>query len=325
MAIALTSDHLMCLYRPIAPFIVIAMIALAYPGVVAHAQDMEPRAYSAVPTETNFLVGGYLRTTGSVSLDPSLPIQNIKASINTGILGYVRTFDLFGVSATAGVVVPFQSAQVSGQVFDAPKQVTRDGLGDIRFRFTTNLIGNPALTPAAFAQRKPATTFGVSLTTIAPTGDYNPNHLINVSSHRWASSRRSGSRNPSAIGSRMLPRVLVLHQQPRFLRRPCTWRGTGLGPSGAWRLQLSPRPLASGGPRALFRRRHHSRWDQQARLRIGYARRCHALGAAREGLLGKSGLVHLAERARERRIREPELQPTVSLVRSLDFGPNARL
>jgi outer membrane putative beta-barrel porin/alpha-amylase len=26
----------------------------------------------------------------------------------------------------------------------------------------------------------------VSLTAVAPTGDYNPQHLINISSHRWS-------------------------------------------------------------------------------------------------------------------------------------------
>jgi hypothetical protein len=35
---------------------------------------MEPRSYSAVPLGTNFVVAGYARSTGDVSLDPSLPI-----------------------------------------------------------------------------------------------------------------------------------------------------------------------------------------------------------------------------------------------------------
>ena len=157
---------------------------------------MEPRAYSAVPIDTNFLVASYLRTTGSASLDPTLPIQNIKASINTGLLAYQRTFDLFGQAGSAAVVVPVDKATVSGQVFDAPDQVTRQGLGDVVIRFTDNLIGNPALTPAEFAQREPTTTFGTSLTVIAPTGDYNPQHLINISSHRWAFKPEIGMSQP---------------------------------------------------------------------------------------------------------------------------------
>src|SRR5262252_6007400 len=54
----------------------------------AWGQDMEPRAYSAVPIDVNFLIASYLRTTGSVSLDASLPITNVRATIDSGVLAY---------------------------------------------------------------------------------------------------------------------------------------------------------------------------------------------------------------------------------------------
>jgi hypothetical protein len=151
---------------------------------------MEPRAYSAVPIDTNFLIGNYARTTGSASLDPSLPITNVKASINTGTLAYDRTFDLFGDTASAAIIVPYFQGDVSGQLstegFSEGKQVSRSGLGDLRLRFTANFLGNPALSPTEFAKRKPTTTAGASLTVVAPTGDYNPAHLLNIGSNRWA-------------------------------------------------------------------------------------------------------------------------------------------
>ncbi len=84
----------------------IALILLLSPYGVAHAQDMEPRAYSASPIDGNFLLAGYLRTTGAVSLDPALPIANVRASINTEFLGYDRTFALFGDTASAAIVIP---------------------------------------------------------------------------------------------------------------------------------------------------------------------------------------------------------------------------
>lgn len=55
----------------------------------ARAQDMEPRAFSAFPVDTNFLILSYLRTTGGVSLDPSLPVSNVQATINTGSLAAI--------------------------------------------------------------------------------------------------------------------------------------------------------------------------------------------------------------------------------------------
>src|SRR5262249_3787144 len=55
-------------------------------SAAARAQDLEPRAYSASPIGTNFVLGSYLRTTGSASIDPSLPISGLEATINTGVL-----------------------------------------------------------------------------------------------------------------------------------------------------------------------------------------------------------------------------------------------
>jgi len=170
------------------PWMTAVAAALALLSIVgaACAQDMEPRAYSAVPTGTNFLIASYVRTTGSASLDTSLPISGVQASINTGILGYVRSFDMFGTTATAGIAVPYFDGEVRGQVFTQGERVFRSGLGDIRFRFTDNFIGNPALSQKEFAERTPTTTAGASLIVVAPTGDYNPSHLVNIGSNRWA-------------------------------------------------------------------------------------------------------------------------------------------
>jgi hypothetical protein len=176
------SRHI-ALSRAVAVF---AAVLVVYWAGAAWGQDMEPRTYSAVPIDTNFLIANYVRTTGSVSLDPSLPITGVKASINTGTLAYDRTFDLFGTTASAALAVPYFEGEVSGEVFTQGKQVSRSGLGDFRLRFTDNFLGNPALSAKAFAERKPTTTAGVSLTIITPTGDYDPNNLVNIGSNRWA-------------------------------------------------------------------------------------------------------------------------------------------
>jgi hypothetical protein len=161
-------------------------LSLLFETGSARGQDMEPHAYSAVPINTNFLIANYQRITGSVSLDASLPISGVKASINEGSLAYDRTFDLFGTTASAALSVPYYNGQVSGQVFTEGQQVFRSGLGDLKFRFTDNFIGNPALSPKEFAERKPTTTVGASLVVSAPTGDYDPAHLVNIGSNRWA-------------------------------------------------------------------------------------------------------------------------------------------
>src|SRR6516225_12203559 len=69
------------------------------------AQEIEPRAYSAVPIDTNFVVGSFRSVAGDVALDPSLPISNVKASVETAALGYDRTFELFGQTASVALLV----------------------------------------------------------------------------------------------------------------------------------------------------------------------------------------------------------------------------
>jgi hypothetical protein len=51
---------------------------------------MEPRACSASPVGTNFLIAGYARTTDGISLDPSLSITPVRASINTTMSRRIR-------------------------------------------------------------------------------------------------------------------------------------------------------------------------------------------------------------------------------------------
>jgi hypothetical protein len=179
---------------PVAVLIAVASLLACVGG--ARAQDMEPRVYSASPIGTNFLNTSYLRTTGSVSLDPSLPLTDVKASINAGTLAYDRTFDLFGQMASAAIVLPYIHGDVSGNVFEQSSQVSRSGLGDLGLRFSANIFGNPALTAEEFAQREPTTTFGASLSVVAPTGDYNPRHLINIDSNRWAFKPEIGLSQP---------------------------------------------------------------------------------------------------------------------------------
>jgi hypothetical protein len=101
---------------------------------LAGAQDMEPRAFSASPIDTNFLIGSYQRTTGDVALDADLPIRDVKAAINSGILAYDRTFDLFGQTGSVAIVLPYFHGNLSGNVGGDDKQITRQGFGDLAFR-----------------------------------------------------------------------------------------------------------------------------------------------------------------------------------------------
>jgi hypothetical protein len=152
----------------------------------ATAQELEPRAYSPAPIGTQFLLVGYGHQTGDVSADPAVPIQNIKATINSASLGYGYTFDLAGRQASAALVLPYVHADVSGEVSEASREVTRSALADLRLRFWVGLAGAPALTPRQFAARKRGALLGAALIIVAPTGQYDPDRLINIGTNRWA-------------------------------------------------------------------------------------------------------------------------------------------
>ena len=172
-----------------------AWLVLLVPVAVC-AQDLEPRAYAASPVGVNFALANFTRLSGQVLIDPSLPITDVKAEIDVQSFGFARSFGLAGRVASIGIVVPFIQGNMSGNVFDAPREVDRAGLGDVRVRFAFNLAGAPALRPQEFVRRSPSTSVGTSLTVVAPTGKYVPAQLINVGSNRWAFKPEIGMAQP---------------------------------------------------------------------------------------------------------------------------------
>ena len=164
----------------------LAILWICFLASTLHAQDMEPRAYSISPVGTNFLLGGFAHSSGEVSLDPSIPITDVNAKIDTALVGYSRSFALAGRSANGSILLPYLDANITGNVGDDAREVNRSGVGDLRLRFAVNLLGGPALTPEEFAKRVPETALGVSASVVAPTGEYNSTHLINIGANRWA-------------------------------------------------------------------------------------------------------------------------------------------
>lgn len=160
-----------------------ALIAAAF---TCDAQDLEPRIYSPNPTGTQFVGVAYLRSTGGVLIDPTLPIEDVDAEINAAIFGYGRTFALLGRSAIATLGLPYVWADLSGNVGEERRAITRSGPADARLRLGVNLKGGSAMTPEEFMRRTPEPTIGVSLTVVAPSGQYEPRRLVNIGANRWA-------------------------------------------------------------------------------------------------------------------------------------------
>lgn len=161
----------------------VGLLLLAAP---AGAQELEPRAYSPSPTGTHFIVLGASEATGGVSVDASVPIENVEATVDSLVAGYAQAFEVFGHWASAALALSYVDGEFSGDVMDQAQRVTRTGFSDVRLRLAMSLLGNPPMTPAEFARRTPGPALGASLVIVAPTGEYLPDKLINIGSNRWS-------------------------------------------------------------------------------------------------------------------------------------------
>jgi len=147
---------------------------------------MEPLSYTNAPIGLNFLIAGYTYQWGSVLVDPSLPIQNVKATVDTATLAYSHIIDFWGQSGSLALAVPYAWLSASGEVFDRAASVRRAGLSDLTVRLSINLYGAPALSLPEFSGYHQDTIIGVTLLVTAPSGQYYPSKLINIGTNRWS-------------------------------------------------------------------------------------------------------------------------------------------
>jgi hypothetical protein len=165
-----------------------AIVACALPGIdlPAHAQDIEPRAYSNAPVGVNFLIAGYAYTQGGLAFDSASPISNPELTSSSAVVAYARVLDLWGMSAKFDATVPYTwlsgSAQFKGQ--SVPRTV--DGFANSAFRLSVNLYGAPALTLKEFAAYQQDLIIGASLRVVAPWSQYDDTKLVNIGTNRWS-------------------------------------------------------------------------------------------------------------------------------------------
>jgi Putative MetA-pathway of phenol degradation len=130
----------------------------------------------------------YQYSSGDIVTDPSLPVTGVESKLNLALVGYQRTFSLFGRTANAQFNLPYSWGTSEGFLNDEFLSVDTIGYGDARARLSVNLRGAPAMDIAGFQAltANPETIVGVSLLIQAPTGTYNPDKYLNTSANRWA-------------------------------------------------------------------------------------------------------------------------------------------
>jgi len=95
----------------------------------ALGQSMEPMSYTNAPIGLNFLIVGTTHQWGSVLVDPTSPVKDVDAKVDTATLAYMRVFDFWGQSGSLAVVVPNAWLSASGEVFDQARlgELCQDG------------------------------------------------------------------------------------------------------------------------------------------------------------------------------------------------------
>jgi len=163
-----------------------AVLCLLFFAAPLSAQDLDPRAYARAPVNGTFLSIGFAVAHGGVVSDPTLPVTDINATVETPSIGVGRTFSLFGKTAQAFGALPYSWAQVSGKVFEEARDISRAGLSDMRLRLSVLVRGAHAASVVELAKAPRRTVLGTSLTVVAPTGQFFPDRLINLGANRWA-------------------------------------------------------------------------------------------------------------------------------------------
>jgi hypothetical protein len=166
-----------------------AAAALCVPfcgATTAHAQDIEPRAYSNAPVGVNFLIAGYAYTRGGLAFDSALPVANPELETSSAVLAYARVLDIWGMSGKLDALIPYTWLSGSADYLGEPLERVVDGIADPKIRLSVNLYGAPALTLKEFRDYEQDLIVGASLQVSVPWGQYHDSRLVNIGTNRWS-------------------------------------------------------------------------------------------------------------------------------------------
>jgi hypothetical protein len=163
----------------------LVVIVFAFVTVQADAGEIEPRAYVNTPVGVNFLLAGYTYSDGGLTTVISSPVKNADLKMDTGILAYARSVDMWGNSGKFDIILPYSQLSGSATWAGQPRERNVSGLIDPRFRVSVNFYGAPAQSLQEFTNYQQDLIIGASVQISAPLGQYDEDKLVNLGSNRW--------------------------------------------------------------------------------------------------------------------------------------------
>jgi hypothetical protein len=217
--------------------VVLATVVTLFPLHMACAQDLTPRAYTITPVHSNAITLTYSFNSGEILVGESIPITDFRATLNIPVLSYYHSLSFFGRSANFVASIPYGTGDFQGKVSSVEHSVYRSGLMDATFRFSVNLVGGQAMPLDEMKKWRQKTLLGVSIKVIAPTGQYDPTKLVNLSGNRWAFKPEFGySRRRGHVVLDMYGGMWLFTTNPEFYSHNASFPGTRT---------MSQKPMAS--------------------------------------------------------------------------------
>ena len=171
------------------PSLSYVLIWLALSTASARGQDLEPRRWTHLPDGMNVLAFGVVESSGDLTVDPVLMLDDVKYDARLELVSYMHSFAWLGKSARVDVRVPYQQTRWEGVVNGTPASVRRRGFGDPRIRLSVNLMGAPPLKGKeylAYRESHPINTVvGVAVAVTLPFGEYKRDKLLNLGQNRY--------------------------------------------------------------------------------------------------------------------------------------------
>ncbi len=164
------------------------MLVATVPARSAFAQGDGPRTHwKEMLTDTNIFSLTYMHASGNVDpLDPALRIQpGADFELDLALVGYSRSFALFGQTAIATLLLPVGELQGETTGPLATSDSAR-GFGDPVLQLDFNLIGAPAMRNMPDLLRyEPDFTLDFVVTLGVPIGEYDNDSPTNLGQNRW--------------------------------------------------------------------------------------------------------------------------------------------
>ena len=170
-------------------FIRLGVLSCSFAAITVsavRAQDLVVGAYNPGPVGFNVATIVANVSSGDLSFDPSLPVEEGNATL--GVVGgaYNSTMNFGGRFARIGLAAPFIAGLVEGVLLGQFQETSRSGIGDLSGRIAINLYGARAMLLPEFARYRPTNVFGLSLAVGIPVGQYDPARVINIGTNRWS-------------------------------------------------------------------------------------------------------------------------------------------